>query len=56
VAREFGFSAQQARRTVSMLSTLVEKHAVHSLCDITKLAGWDSQYGEQVKHAPKKDA
>ena len=56
VSREFGFGAHQARRTVSMLTTLVEKHAVHNLCDITKLAGWDSQYGDQVKHAPKKDA
>jgi hypothetical protein len=56
LAREFGLTAQQAQRTVSMLTTLVEKHAVHNLCDITKLAGWDAQYGEQVKHAPKKDA
>ncbi|WP_405814229.1 FAD/NAD(P)-binding protein [Streptomyces sp. NBC_01390] len=56
VAREFGLTAQQAQRTVSMLTTLVEKHAVHNLCDITKLAGWDAQYGDQVKHAPKKDA
>ncbi|MGW7358308.1 FAD/NAD(P)-binding protein [Streptomyces sp. NPDC054802] len=54
LAREFGLTAQQARRTVSLLATLVEKHAVHNLCDITKLAGWDSSYGEQVKHAPKK--
>jgi uncharacterized NAD(P)/FAD-binding protein YdhS len=54
LAREFDLTAQQARRTVSLLATLVEKHAVHSLCDITKLAGWDSSYGEQVKHAPKK--
>lgn len=56
LAREFGLSAEHARRTVSLLATVVEKHAVHNLCDITKLAGWDSQYGEQVKHAPKKDA
>ncbi|MDF2271946.1 FAD/NAD(P)-binding protein [Streptomyces coacervatus] len=56
LAREFDLTAQQARRTVSLLSTLVEKHAVHNLCDITKLAGWDSQYGGQVKHAPKKGA
>lgn len=54
LAREFDLTAQQARRTVSLLATLVEKHAVHNLCDITKLAGWDSQYGNQVKHAPKK--
>jgi uncharacterized NAD(P)/FAD-binding protein YdhS len=54
LAREFDLTAQQARRTVSLLATLVEKHAVHNLCDITKLAGWDSSYGEQVKHAPKK--
>lgn len=54
LAREFDLTAQRARRTVSLLATLVEKHAVHNLCDITKLAGWDSQYGDQVKHAPKK--
>ncbi|MET9450465.1 FAD/NAD(P)-binding protein [Streptomyces cinerochromogenes] len=54
LAREFGLTAQQARRTVSLLATLVEKHAVHTLCDITRLAGWDSGYAEQVKHAPKK--
>ncbi|KAF3466506.1 FAD/NAD(P)-binding protein [Streptomyces sp. Tu 3180] len=54
LAREFDLTAQQARRTVSLLSTLVEKHAVHNLCDITRLAGWDSSYGEQVRHAPKK--
>ncbi|MFF4357056.1 FAD/NAD(P)-binding protein [Streptomyces sp. NPDC001604] len=56
LAREFDLTAQQARRTVSLLATLVQKHAVHNLCDITKLAGWDSQYAEQVKHAPKKGA
>ncbi|WDV57062.1 FAD/NAD(P)-binding protein [Streptomyces coeruleorubidus] len=56
LAREFDLTAQQAQRTVSLLTTLVEKHAVHNLCDITKLAGWDSQYGNQVQHAPKKDA
>ncbi|WP_226600007.1 FAD/NAD(P)-binding protein [Streptomyces violascens] len=56
LAREFGLSAEQARRAVSLLATVVEKHAVHNLCDITKLAGWDAQYGDQVKHAPKKDA
>ncbi|MFF1723712.1 FAD/NAD(P)-binding protein [Streptomyces sviceus] len=56
LAREFGLAPQRARRTVSLLATLVQKHAVHNLCDITKLAGWDSQYAEQVKHAPKKDA
>ncbi|MFG3015937.1 FAD/NAD(P)-binding protein [Streptomyces cinerochromogenes] len=54
LAREFGLTAQQARRAVSLLATLVEKHAVHTLCDITRLAGWDSGYAEQVKHAPKK--
>ncbi|MGX1274682.1 FAD/NAD(P)-binding protein [Streptomyces phaeoluteigriseus] len=54
LAREFDLTAQKARRTVSLLATLVEKHAVHNLCDITKLAGWDSQYGDQVKHAPTK--
>ncbi|MFG2550036.1 FAD/NAD(P)-binding protein [Streptomyces sp. NPDC048581] len=54
LAREFDLTTQQARRTVSLLATLVEKHAVHNLCDITKLAGWDSQYADQVKHAPKK--
>ncbi|WP_128434099.1 FAD/NAD(P)-binding protein [Streptomyces cyaneus] len=54
LAREFDLTTQQARRTVSLLATLVEKHAVHNLCDITKLAGWDSQYGDQVEHAPKK--
>ncbi|MFI0139464.1 FAD/NAD(P)-binding protein [Streptomyces luteogriseus] len=56
LAREFDLTGQQARRTVSLLSTLVQKHAVHNLCDITKLAGWDSQYAGQVKHAPKKGA
>ncbi|MEV6942641.1 FAD/NAD(P)-binding protein [Streptomyces sp. NPDC051172] len=56
LAREFGLTAKQSRRTVSLLATLVQKHAVHNLCDITKLAGWDSQYAEQVKHAPKKGA
>lgn len=56
LTREFGLTAPQARRTVSLLATLVQKHAVHNLCDITKLAGWDSQYAEQVKHAPKKGA
>lgn len=56
LTREFDLTAQQARRTVSLLGTLVEKHAVHNLCDITKLAGWDSQYSDQVKHAPKKGA
>jgi hypothetical protein len=54
LAREFGLTPQQARRTVSLLATLVQKHAVHNLCDITMLAGWDSQYAGQVKHAPKK--
>jgi uncharacterized NAD(P)/FAD-binding protein YdhS len=54
LAREFGLTPQQARRTVSLLATLVQKHAVHNLCDITRLAGWDSQYAGQVKHAPKK--
>ncbi|WP_243769479.1 FAD/NAD(P)-binding protein [Streptomyces cyanogenus] len=56
LAREFGLTDRQARRTVSLLATLVQKHAVHNLCDITKLAGWDSQYAEQVKHAPRKGA
>ena len=56
LAREFDLTTQQARRTVSLLTTLVEKHAVHNLCDITKLAGWDSQYSDQVQHAPKKGA
>ncbi|MFK4101028.1 FAD/NAD(P)-binding protein [Streptomyces sp. NPDC019531] len=56
LGREFGLAPQQARRTISLLATLVQKHAVHNLCDITKLAGWDSQYAEQVKHAPKKGA
>ncbi|MGW4162487.1 FAD/NAD(P)-binding protein [Streptomyces sp. NPDC004788] len=55
LAREFGLTAEQARRTVSLLTTLVEKHAVHNLCDITLLAGWDSEYAGQIKHAPKKD-
>ncbi|MFJ3621748.1 FAD/NAD(P)-binding protein [Streptomyces iakyrus] len=54
LARAFDLTAQQAQRTVALLATLVEKHAVHNLCDITRLAGWDSSYGEQVKHAPKK--
>ncbi|MFJ9012763.1 FAD/NAD(P)-binding protein [Streptomyces canus] len=56
LSREFGLTAQQERRTVSLLATLVQKHAVHNLCDITKLAGWDSQYAGQVKHAPTKGA
>lgn len=56
LTREFGLTAPQARRTVSLLATLVQKHAVRNLCDITKLAGWDTQYAEQVKHAPKKGA
>ncbi|MEU8473190.1 FAD/NAD(P)-binding protein [Streptomyces sp. NPDC029006] len=56
LAREFHLTAQQARRTVSLLATLVEKHAVHNLCDITKLAGWGSSYADQVVHAPKKGA
>ncbi|WP_225821478.1 FAD/NAD(P)-binding protein [Streptomyces naphthomycinicus] len=56
LAREFDLTPQQARRTVSLLATLVERHAVHNLCDITKLAGWDSGYADQVKHAPKKGA
>ncbi|MEU6384556.1 FAD/NAD(P)-binding protein [Streptomyces bauhiniae] len=56
LAREFELTAPQARRAVALLGTLVEKHAVHSLCDITKLAGWDSQYSGQVKYAPKKGA
>ncbi|MFI8962387.1 FAD/NAD(P)-binding protein [Streptomyces sp. NPDC053493] len=54
LAREFGLTAEQARRTVAMLTTLVEKHAVHNLCDITRLAPWDSDYAGQVKHAPRK--
>ncbi|MER7309654.1 FAD/NAD(P)-binding protein [Streptomyces griseoluteus] len=56
LSREFGLTTQQARRTVSLLATLVQKHAVHNLCDITKLAGWGSQYAGQVKHAPRKGA
>ncbi|MEU4541551.1 FAD/NAD(P)-binding protein [Streptosporangium sp. NPDC023825] len=54
-AKDFGLTAEQARRTVSMLRALVERHAVHNLCDITKLAGWDAQYSGQVRYAPKKD-
>ncbi|WP_435191038.1 FAD/NAD(P)-binding protein [Streptomyces sp. bgisy126] len=56
LAREFGLTAEQARRTTALLTTLVEKHAVHNLCDITRLAGWDSEYAGQVKHAPRKGA
>ncbi|WP_052867347.1 FAD/NAD(P)-binding protein [Streptomyces niger] len=56
VAREFSLTDEQARRLVSLLTTLVEKHAVHNLCDITQLARWDSPYAEQVKHAPKRES
>ncbi|MEU0273735.1 FAD/NAD(P)-binding protein [Streptomyces sp. NPDC006307] len=56
LAREFGLTADRARRAVAMLTALVEKHAVHNLCDITQLAGWDSEYAGQIKHAPKKGA
>ncbi|MFG2523525.1 FAD/NAD(P)-binding protein [Streptomyces sp. NPDC048527] len=56
LAREFSLTGEQARRVVSLLTTLVEKHAVHNLCDITQLARWDSPYAQQVKHAPKKES
>ncbi|WP_405551103.1 FAD/NAD(P)-binding protein [Streptomyces sp. NBC_01171] len=56
LAREFPLTTGQAGRAVSLLTVLVEKHAVHNLCDITQLARWDSPYGQQIKHAPKKES
>ncbi|MFH8610555.1 FAD/NAD(P)-binding protein [Streptomyces sp. NPDC018029] len=56
LAREFPLTAEQAGRVVSLLTVLVEKHAVHNLCDITQLARWDSPYAEQIKHAPTKES
>lgn len=56
LAREFTLTAGQASRVVSLLTTLVEKHAVHNLCDITQLARWDSPYADQIKHAPTKES
>ena len=56
LAREFTLTTEQASRVVSLLRTLVEKHAVHTLCDITQLARWDSPYADQIKHAPTKES
>ncbi|MEV7025710.1 FAD/NAD(P)-binding protein [Kitasatospora sp. NPDC093558] len=56
IVREFDATADQARRLGSMLSVLVERHAVQNLCDITRLADWRSQYADQVAFTSAKDA
>ncbi|MFI1994891.1 FAD/NAD(P)-binding protein [Actinoplanes sp. NPDC020271] len=44
-----GLDPALSRQALSTFAVIVERHVVHAICDITRLAAWDSQYREQVR-------
>ncbi|WP_157240507.1 hypothetical protein [Catenuloplanes japonicus] len=44
-----GIDPARARRAATLMSVLVERHVAYTMCDITQLAEWRSQYATQVR-------